>query len=234
MEAACLSSADFWEADSATSPGIAMQNPRAPIPAPEHLPNDIIAFATSGSTGSPKWICHTRETLLASAGSVNRFLQITAEDIWVCALPIFHVGGMGIYARGYLSQSAVIPFETKWCPTKFTEHLAANQATLTSLVPTQVHDLVAGKLTAPPSLRAVIVGGGSLDLSLKAQARNLGWPVLASYGLTEAASQVATEHNLGNLSLLDIWSARTEENGCLSLQGPALAKGIYQHGTQLP
>jgi O-succinylbenzoic acid--CoA ligase len=165
---------------------------------------------------------------------VNRFLHVTAEDIWVCALPTFHVGGMGIFARAYLSHSAVIPFEAKWSPTKFTELLAGNEATLTSLVPTQVHDLVMAQLAAPQSLRAVVVGGGALDSSLKNQARNLGWPVLASYGLTEAGSQVATEDRDGNLSLLDIWNARTEENGLLSLQGPALAKGMYQNGSLLP
>lgn len=234
MEAAGIISPDFWGADPATSPGIALQNPRAPMPAPEALPNGILAFATSGSTGSPKWVCHTRETLLASAGAANRFLNATADDIWICALPTFHVGGMGIYARGFLSRSTVVPFEAKWNPTEFASHLATNGATLTSLVPTQVHDLVTAKLSPPGSLRAVIVGGGAMDDSLKTEARSLGWPVLASYGLTEAGSQVATEDGSGALTLLDIWTARTEENGCLSLQGPALARGIYQNGTLLP
>jgi O-succinylbenzoic acid--CoA ligase len=38
----------------------------------------------------------------------------------------------------------------------------------------------------------VVVGGGALDPALYLKARQLGWPLLPSYGLTECASQVAT------------------------------------------
>jgi O-succinylbenzoic acid--CoA ligase len=41
-------------------------------------------------------------------------------------------------------------------------------------------------------LRAIVVGGGSLDPNLYLRARQLGWPLLTSYGLTECCSQVAT------------------------------------------
>ena len=37
-----------------------------------------------------------------------------------------------------------------------------------------------------------MTGGGALDPSLYKQARDLGWPLLPSYGLTECGSQVAT------------------------------------------
>ncbi len=75
---------------------------------------------------------------------------------------------------------------------RFAEEMNEGAVTLTSLVPTQVHDLVQCALACPPSLRAVVVGGAELDPVLGERARELGWPVLQSYGMTEAASQVAT------------------------------------------
>ncbi|MNL27788.1 2-succinylbenzoate--CoA ligase [compost metagenome] len=42
------------------------------------------------------------------------------------------------------------------------------------------------------SLRAVVVGGGALDEDLYRRAREKGWPLLPSYGMTETCSQIAT------------------------------------------
>ncbi|MFQ5729942.1 MAG: AMP-binding protein, partial [Waddliaceae bacterium] len=77
-------------------------------------------------------------------------------------------------------------------PCQFYQLAKESCATLTALVPTQVHDLVNKHLQAPPSIRATIVGGGVLTSSLYEKAQQLGWKLLPSYGLTECASQVAT------------------------------------------
>lgn len=45
-----------------------------------------------------------------------------------------------------------------------------------SLVPTQVVDLVNGEIQAPPGVRCIIVGGGALDMETGRRARALGWP----------------------------------------------------------
>lgn len=215
---------EFWNQYPATTPGVAMNNPRTPLPPPLNLPNGSIAFATSGSSSKPKWISHTRASLLANAASVNAFLNATKTDRWLCALPIFHVGGMGIFARAHLSGSAVTMLQGKWSPQNFYQALTHDHSTLASLVPTQLHDLVIQELSPPASIRAVIIGGGALEEALKLQARQLGWPVLSSYGLTEAGSQVATEDATGALRLLPRWEARINLQRCLELKGPALAQ----------
>lgn len=149
-------------------------------------------LATSGTTSGIKWVALSKKALLNSAKAVNDHLESTHMDKWLNPLPTFHVGGLGIFARGYLSGAEVINFEGKWDPLRFCGEIEKGQITLTSLVPTQVHDLVGRECPAPTCLRAVIVGGGALAEGLYKQGRKLGWPLLPNYGMTECASQIAT------------------------------------------
>jgi O-succinylbenzoic acid--CoA ligase len=154
-------------------------------------------LSTSGtSRGAPaemRWIALSKDAFLASAGAVNAHLQATSTDIWAHALPMFHVGGLGILARAWLSGARVVPgVSERWNAGEFHDTVAGSGATLTALVPSQVHDLVAAGLASPPCLRAIVVGGARLEPALHAAARALGWLCLPSYGLTETCSQVAT------------------------------------------
>ena len=158
-----------------------------------HLPNlsAHVWLMTSGSS-CLKLVALSKKALLHSALSVNQHLSVSNQDRWGICLPLFHVGGLSILARAHLSSSAVSYFRSKWSASTFVTFLKQNQITLSSLVPTQVYDLVLEKQSAPSSLRAVVIGGSALSQSLYHAARALGWPLLPSYGLTECSSQVAT------------------------------------------
>lgn len=148
-------------------------------------------LSTSGST-ELKLVALSKEAILHSARAVNFHLQSHATDIWINPLPLFHVGGLGIFARGHTSGASVIAYSEKWNPLTFLQRMSDASATLTALVPTQLFDLVNNHLQAPKHLRAVIIGGGALGDRLYADAMRLGWNPLPSYGMTETASQVAT------------------------------------------
>lgn len=197
------------------------------------LPPASFCFATSGSTGEPSWVVLSKAALLASAAAVNRHLHVTRGSRWGLALPIHHVGGFGVLARAHEAGCGFACFPGKWNPQAFARWLAGNRITHTSLVPTQVHDLVAAGLPSPRSLAAIVVGGGRLEKAHGQAARALGWPVLASYGMTETASQVATQspdqlpapYDPDRLPVLDLWQVESSDNGCLSVSGPALFSG---------
>lgn len=164
---------------------------RADLP-PRHL-----IVATSGSTatdaGVVRLVALSLDAVLASAASVNAHLNASVADVWAHALPLFHVGGLGILARAWLSGSQVVAaIDGKWDARRYHERVTATGATLSALVPSQIYDLVAARLKAPASLRAIVVGGARLEPSLYDGARALGWPCLPSYGMTETSSQVAT------------------------------------------
>jgi len=188
-------------------------NPRMPEPAKVVLFHSIsqishlkshCAFATSGSSGQLKWALLSKSAVLTSANAVNSHLECNKKDIWLNPLPDFHVGGVGIIARGYLIGAKVIPCNFpnfKWNPEHFIKQLRLNHVTLTSMVPAQIFDLVSLGYPAPASLRGIIIGGGALSEKIYFAALKLGWRLLPSYGLTECASQVATaEFGSWNLS----------------------------------
>ncbi len=195
--------------------------------------SSLIFFQTSGSEGFPKWCGLSREAMLASACAVNAHLESTSQDRWLIALPLYHVGGFSILARCFASGASFVQMNDKWDAAKFAELCTEKKITLTSLVPTQVFDLVQAQIHAPPSLRAVIVGGAGLSREIGIQARELGWPVLQSYGMTETASQVATsslaslrgEFDPERLEVLTIWDLQTDEHHRLTVRGAALASG---------
>ncbi|MEM9480640.1 MAG: AMP-binding protein [Verrucomicrobiota bacterium] len=182
-------------------------------------------FRTSGSTGDPKFVCLSREALNASAKAVNDFLDVTAEDRWMNALPFFHVGGFGISLRASLSGSRCLELRGKWNAEEFVSRCLADGVTLTSLVPTQSSDIVSRSLQCPETMRAVLVGGGALSLSLLERLRGLGWPVRRTYGMTEAGSQIATEDEEGRMQVLPIWETKTLKDGLLAIRGDALLSG---------
>lgn len=220
MESAALID---WRSDES----VVLLNPR--MPEYERRPLERLVtnlpahvwLATSGTGGTFKLAGLSKQAFLISADAVNRRLDAEQHDVWCCPLPTFHVGGLAIYARAFLTGSRVV--RLSWDPRRFAN---VTGVTLASLVPAQVSDLVEERLTPRGELRAVVVGGGALAPRLYSEARALGWPLLPSYGMTECCSQVATARpESPDLVLLDHVAARVEEDGRLALRSDALLTG---------
>ncbi len=189
-------------------------------------------FLYTSGTKAKKCIALSKKAFLHSAQSVNHHLQAHKKDKWLAALPLFHVGGLSILARSFLSQSPLFIMEGSWSPKKFLSHLEEHQITLTSLVPAQVYDLALHKIKAPDFLKAVVVGGGALHKNLYHFARSLNWPLLPSYGMTETSSQIATASinslkvkNYPSLEVLKHCQIKICQEGKIAVKSPALFTG---------
>lgn len=209
-------------------------NPRTPKAIQEKIDSSLSLFhsykghiwlSTSGSScQQTKFVALSKEALLVSAQAVNTHLGSHIEDRWVNPLPHFHVGGLGIWCRSFLNQAKVFSCEGKWNPIHFYNLLCKTRATLSSMVPTQVYDIVSANLKAPKSLRAVIVGGGKIHEQIFNKARELGWPLLLSYGMTESSSQIATalSNYPSQLKILPHMRVKINEEGIICLKSPSL------------
>lgn len=240
MESTELSGADFWGEDRRHLTVLGnprrkrdLQNVAEQAGAFPELAGSILV-ETSGSSGRPRFVCLSRQAMLLSAQAVNEHLRVAAGDRWLCALPTFHVGGLAIHARGYSAEVEVVAYQHEWSASTFCLAIDQANASLTSLVPTQVCDLVAAELGAPKSLRAVVVGGGHLPATLESQATELGWPLLRSYGMTEASSQIATQSlvDIGVvgeqwLPILSHLQVRSSADGRLEISGASLCEFYF-------
>ena len=229
MDATLLTQSEFWEDPTPVAAG----DFPGGIPEIPELRGQVL-FETSGSSGTPKWIVLSKKALLVSAAAVNRHLRVDGGSRWGLALPLRHVGGFGVAARACAAACDICEFGRRWDARDFASWIGGNAISHSSLVPTQVYDLVRAGLGAPASLRAIVVGGGRLDPETGRAARALGWPVLASYGMTEAGSQVATQameslhlpYHPDPIPLLPIWHADCADDGRLRITGDALFSGI--------
>jgi o-succinylbenzoate---CoA ligase len=172
--------------------------PAPPPPAVE--PDRPLAIVpSSGSTGVPKLVELSRGAFLASARSSAHNLPLVPGDRWLMCLSPSHVGGLSIVTRSLVAGSAVALFDAGdgGLLARAAELAAAlehSRATLVSLVPALLSRLLEldPPWTPPPELRAVLLGGAATPLSLLEKARSRRIPLLTTYGLTEACSQVTT------------------------------------------
>lgn len=152
-----------------------------------------LIIATSGSEGAPKGVMLSAGNLAASVAASQRVLPLHAGDIWLDCLPLYHVGGMAILWRCAAARATVLLHEG-FDAGRAWEDLHTRRVTHISLVPpmlARILDISHG--AAPPdSLQYVLCGGGALSGELAGRARASGWPLAVSYGMSEAASQVAT------------------------------------------
>ena len=148
---------------------------------------------TSGTTGKPKGAMLTFANHFWSAtGSAFR-LGVNHNDRWLSCLPLYHVGGLAVIFRSCLYGTAVVLHE-RFETASISESLDSQEITLISLVPTMVHRLLDYRQGRawPTQLRHLLLGGSAATNDLLERCKALKIPVSATYGLTEAASQVAT------------------------------------------
>lgn len=126
---------------------------------------------------------------LNSAERVNMEFLLSSDMNWGCVLPTYHVGGMSILARAHLAHSQV--FFSAWKDFSV-DWIKAHQIQLLSLVPTQLFDLVQNKVSCPQCLKHVFIGGADLSHEIEQSARDLGWPLVVTFGMTETASMFAS------------------------------------------
>jgi len=158
---------------------------------PPHAAARIVVM-TSGTGGAARPVVLTGANVAASAAASQARLGNGPGDRWLCPLPLHHVGGLSVLWRSAREGGTVVLTE-RFDRAEAAALLAGGSIAFASLVPTMLRRVLEQHTGPFPGVRAVLVGGGPADPALLARAREAGLPVLATYGMTETTSQVATE-----------------------------------------
>lgn len=201
---------------------IAAARPNDPLPA--DLQDAVLAVATTGSTGTPKLVLLSRESLLASIEST--YARIGGPGQWLLCLGIHHIAGVQVVLRSAVAGSTPVV-----CPAggeSFADDFVAAAARLTgerryvSLVPAQLQRLLDAD-SARPTLRrfdAILLGGAAADPGLLARARDAGARVVTTYGSSETGGGCVYDGHP-----LDAVTVEITGEGIVRLTGPVVALG---------
>ncbi|QLD84997.1 o-succinylbenzoate--CoA ligase [Natronomonas halophila] len=215
-----------------------------PFDLPEwELDNPLVVMFTSGTTGDPKGVVLTMGNVLASATASAFRLGLRDTDCWHVCLPMYHMGGLAPVYRSTL-YGTTISVQRDFEPRAALAAMEAAGTTAVSLVPTMLERLLDTDVDAGPlsDLRFVLLGGAACPPDLLERAQNRDVPVAPTYGMTEAASQIATAtpeqarrnpETVGNpvmfaeLTVVDEAGAICEagETGELVVTGPMVTPG---------
>lgn len=168
--------------------------PKDTPPPPSHQEGPGVLLATSGTTGEPKVVPLKESQLLHVAGAIADHHELSRSDVGFCPLPLFHINAQVVGLLSTLVSGGRLALEARFRPREFWDGVAESQATWLNLVPA-----ILGILCDLPTSRD---HAGAIRFARSASAplpeailhrfeANTGIGVLETYGMTEAASQIA-------------------------------------------
>lgn len=159
-----------------------------------HPASAVLAIIyTSGTTGQPKGAQLTVGNFWWSAIGSALNLGAHVDERWLAVLPLFHIGGLSIVLRSAIQGTTVI-VQPGFDAEEVNSTIDGGRITIVSVVGAMLQRMLdaRGDSPYPATLRCVLLGGGPAPLPLLERCAAIGVPVVQTYGLTEACSQVAT------------------------------------------
>ncbi|KMY30078.1 O-succinylbenzoic acid--CoA ligase [Lysinibacillus xylanilyticus] len=153
---------------------------------------------TSGTTGFPKGVCQTVGNHQASATASVLNIGLHAEDIWICAVPLFHISGFSILVRSLLYGNKVHLYD-QFDAEAISKNIRDGEVTHMSVVAVTLerilHTLEQKNAQASSKFKMMLAGGGPVPVDYLKRAQALNLAVAQTYGMTETSSQTATLAN---------------------------------------
>jgi acyl-CoA synthetase (AMP-forming)/AMP-acid ligase II len=178
------------------------QEPRATREgAPRLEPDDDVIMFTAGTTGQPKMVPWTFESITAVVDDICVCYELSSADSTVAVMPFFHGHGLvaGLLAPLARGGRVLLPADGRFSARTFWTDLCAAKATWLTAVPTMLEILTARADTDQHSdfqgrLRFVRTCSAPLNPATAVAFHKLvGGQVLDAYGMTETTHQVATQ-----------------------------------------
>jgi acyl-coenzyme A synthetase/AMP-(fatty) acid ligase len=210
--------------------------------------DDFLVHCTSGSTGQPKGIVISQAAALARVRRWSEAIELTADDVVLCPLPLAHCYGIEALTLPALLSGATVVFAhgAQLTGRRVAQLCATHGVTVVGALPLMYEMLTTAEGARPESLRTLRLAiSGSAPLALSTQERfaeRFGRPLRQAYGLAEIGVICLDAAGTGNGTIgtpiggiewrLDPVEASAdgaqEEIDELFARGPAIARGYYR------
>ncbi len=160
-------------------------------------PELALLLSTSGSTGSPKLVRLSGDSVQANASAIAQYLQLHSGDRAATTLPLSYCYGMSVVNSHLLVGASLVLTDLSVVDPCFWEMARAEKVTSFAAVPYtfDLLDQVGFEQMELPSLRYITQAGGRLDpdrvRSCAELGRRRGWDLFIMYGQTEATARMA-------------------------------------------
>jgi acyl-CoA synthetase (AMP-forming)/AMP-acid ligase II len=162
-------------------------------------PDDVaLLLHTSGSTSRPKLVPLLQRNVTASARNIANALQLTADDVCLNIMPLFHIHGLMAAVLASLSAGGQVSCSPGFNALRFFHSLHEVRPTWYTAVPT-MHQAIVSRAArhreelAHTRLRLIRSSSASLPPQvMEEMERTFGCPVVEAYGMTEAAHQMTS------------------------------------------
>jgi acyl-CoA synthetase (AMP-forming)/AMP-acid ligase II len=175
-----------------------LQAKQARSPGPAEEEDIALVLHTSGTTSRPKIVPLTQRNLCTSAHNVRRTLMLTAADRGLNIMPLFHIHGLVAATLAPLAAGGQVCCTPGFNALKFFGWMAQARPTWYTAVPTMHQAILAragrsAEVIRANPLRFLRSSSSSLAPQIIEQLEEVfGAPVIESYGMTEAAHQMAS------------------------------------------
>ncbi|MBR0775195.1 amino acid adenylation domain-containing protein [Bradyrhizobium diazoefficiens] len=209
--------------------------------------DDAFILLTSGTAARPKMVPLTHRNVCLSADNAGRVLSLAPQDRLLNVLPLFHAHGLISGLLTALAAGSSVICTEGFDAASFFGWMRELEPTWYTAVPT-IHRALLTAAEADPararpsSLRVIRSASSSLAPAILAGLETaFGVPVLETYGMTEAASQIAANPfelrktgSVGRaagpeIAIMDEAGRELAggKHGEIMLRGPNMSRGYY-------
>ncbi len=161
----------------------------SPKEAEVHEETPVAIFYTGGTTGLPKGALLTHRSIFWNSVNTAMGWGLSPDDIAPVFTPLFHTGGLNVFATPMLQLGGTIVLTRAFDPDAALDLIVEEKCTILFLVPTMYHMVKESPNFAPDKLRRLkimISGGAPCPKPLFEAYWTVGLPLRQGYGLTEA------------------------------------------------
>jgi cyclohexanecarboxylate-CoA ligase len=156
-----------------------------------------VLMFTSGTTGEPKGVMHSCNTLIACITSLAGRFHLAEDEVLLCCSPMGHMSGFAAMFLQSIFLGATLVLQDVWSPAEGVAIMRAQGVTHTAASTPFLADIceaIATGAPRPDHMRTFLCAGAPIPPVLIERAlKSLGIPVSSLWGMTESLTSTLTE-----------------------------------------